>query len=394
MYSHVRIVYIIFTLVTLAVLLWSGVKMSRTKTDKGYWHFAWPAIIMYTLYMGLRFGRNIDYNDYAVTYSNMAHDLSYNNMEPLFRAIVFVLTSLGLHFQFFILFCAFILIYAVMHFLKDYKPAMPYMLILFMWEGRTADNFIRWYIAVAFLLIFIYFLRKGNPLLYVFALAAIGCHYGIFILVLALYLLNKVKIVPLPAFVWQILLIASVFLGKVGVLSFISPYISFLGIDERTSGYVARYDDIVAGDFGRMGIHDSQPTTYLLRLIIAYSFPIWMIATLIKEKVITHLDANCYLIGIVAHPICNQVEILGRFSQGFLLFSVIVSGCAYWYVFKNARRYNNMWVCFAAVSLFCFAGAILYQHLFLKTGWWEMLYIWDAHGRETIPFDYYQGLKK
>ena len=393
MYPHVRIVYVIFTVVTLAVFLWGGVKISRTKTDKGYWNYAWPVIIMYTLYIGLRFGRAIDYNGYAVSYSHMARDLSYNDYEPLFRAIVFILTSLGLHFQVFIVFCAFMLIYAMMHFLKDYKPAMPYMLILFLWEGTAAENLIRWYLAVAFLLIFVYFLRKGNPLLYIFALAAIGCHYGTLILVLALYLLNRVKLVPLPPYVWQILLIASVFFGTTEIFSFISPYISFLGIDERTTKYVNQYDDIVEGEFGTLGIRERGSTISLLRAIIAYSFPIWMIATLIKEKVITHLDANCYLIGIVANPICSQVEILERFSGGLLLFSIIVSGCAYWYVFKNAKKYSNLWVCFAAASLFCYAEPII-SGMFYKTEWWQMLYIWDANGRETIPYGYYQGLTR
>ena len=391
MYSHVSIVYHIFAVINIAVLLWSGVMIARTKTDRGFWRYAWAAIIVYTLFMGLRFGRHIDYNGYAVTYRYMAKDLSYGDYEPLFRGIIYVFTSLGLHFQFFIIFCAFMLIYSMMFFLKDYKPAMPFMLLLFLWESTMAENLIRWYLAIAFFLIYVYFLRKGNPFLYLFGLAAIGCHFGTLILVLAVFFLSKVKIVPLPPYVWQILLIASVFLGTTEILSSLSPYISLLGIDERTAKYAEQYDDILAGEFGHVGMRERAGFITLARTIIGYSFPIWMISALIKDKIITPLDANCYLIGIVANPICKQVEILERFSSGFLLFALIVAGCSYWYVFKNAKNYNIIIRLFAALSLFCYAWPI-FSGLFYRTEWWQMLFIWDAHGRESIPYGFYQGL--
>ena len=389
MYSHVKIVYAIIWVLNIVVMLYSGVKMSKTKTDKAYWNCALPAIIMYMVFMGLRFGRLIDYNLYANTYAKIGLDFASDDHELLFKIICYAMNMVGLPYQAFILFCSFMIIFTALYFLKEYRPAMPYMLLAFLLEASMVENFVRWYLAVSFLLMYLYYLRRGKKVCFIFAVAAVMVHVGMLFLVFAFFFINKVKIVPFPPIVWQGLLIASEFFGSRMIFAFLAPYVGLLGIDERSAGYADQFVDIINGDFGGMGVISRRSIFTSIRITLGYSFPIYMISYLVKEKIIRPIDANSYLIGIVLSPICDQVEILGRFSGVFTLFATIVSGSAFYYYFKRRRLFKSFYFPFAVLSLFSFVWPLI-SGVTYRDDWWQMLFIWDAHGRDYLPVDYFK----
>lgn len=389
MYPHAKIVYVLLSFLNIALMSLGAFNMAKSKATKNYWKYALLPIISYTLYMGLRFGRQVDFNVYESRYYNIGIDPSLEDYEPLFEWICYAFNCVQLPYQFFILFCSFILVFSLFFFLKDYRSAMPYMICLFLWESYYAENYIRWYLGIAFFLLYIYYLRRNDKIFVLYAIAAISTHIGMIIMIGATLIISKIKFVPFPSYVWQILLILSVFVGSTQILSYLSAYVMILAVDERSAAYASQFIDIIEGDFGYIGFRSNNGLSTHIRIILAYSFPIYMIKDLIKEKVIKFLDANCYLIGIVIAPIFTQVEILDRISSGFLMFSIIVSGCAYWYIFKNKKQFSKVWVVFAALSLFCNVWPVI-SGIIGREGWWNMLFYWDANGRESLPTSYFR----
>ena len=366
-------------------MIYYGNKISKSNS---YWKWAIYPIISYTLYMGLRFGRMIDFNLYCSRYYEIGQNITSGDYELGFSVLCYVLNLFNLPYQGFILVTSFLLIYCIMLFLKDYKEAMPYMLLLFMWEAMNAENFIRWYLAISAFLVYIYYLRKNNNKFIYFAISAPLMHIGLLPIVIVFYFLQYVNLSRIPPVIYQILLIISITLGTVEILGFISPYVSILGFDERSVTYAEQFDSIIAGEWGYIGRRDELSFTTQIRQLMAYSFPLYIIPQFMKENKLKNIDVNAFYIGIIISPIFKQVEILDRISSTFLMFSIIVSGYSYYYTIAKRKSVSKILLVFCYFSLIANLYPI-FSEMFSRSKWHLMLFIWDSMGEETLPIYYF-----
>ncbi len=369
-------------------MLFFGYKMSKAKSQKQYWQYAVFPILTYCVSMGMRFGRMIDYNLYADRYYELGRNFNAYDYEFLFKGLCYVLNSLGLSYQFFILLCSFLIIYAVIFFIKDYRKATPYILLLFLWEGITVENYIRWFLGISFFLFFITFLKRGEfKKSTLFAIIAFLFHSGIFPLIGICLILYKLKIKYNPIIV-QILLVVSIFLGSIQILNFLTPYMSFLSINDKAAGYTDSFEQIVNGEFGYVGYRASKELITQLRILVAYSFPIYIIPKLVEKLKISDFDSNVFIVAIIATPLLTQVEILDRYSTALLILSIVASGSAYYYSIARFKTLSIFFRCFCVLSLIAYVYPVL-SGIFQRTEWYKMLFIWDANGREALPLMYF-----
>lgn len=388
MYPHARIVFILFSLVNILLLVTYGKKIAKAPISK-YWNLAIIPIISYTLYMGLRFGRMVDFNVYCDRYYDLGRDVSSLDYEPLFRYICYFFNLLNIPYQGFIVFCAFMAIFTCCYWLKRWKEAMPIMFILFMHEAVNIENYVRWYLGIAFFLLYVASLNEGKKKSYLFfAICACLTHVGFVPLTVAVYFIRRIPFLLIKkVYIIQVLFILSVFMGGVQMLSFLNPYITILGVDDRSLSYTENFADLIEGEFGHVGFHYMRFTTQI-RTILAYSFPLYMIQTLVNKDLIHKYEANIYMMAIVIAPLFAQVEILDRFASAFLLFSVPVTGVAYYYFWQNRKSYKLPMKVLFALSFISYIEPT-FSNIVSRTEWYEMLFYWDANGRESLPLYYF-----
>lgn len=389
-YTFVRPIFIVLNLLTLFLAWQMGKKMSKTKSDKAYWFYGLFFIMSYAVSMGLRFGRMIDYNIYFSRYVEIGHDFTSHDYEFTFKAICWTLYNIGVPYQGFICLCSVLLVSSVVFMLKDYRKYAPYALLLFFWETANVENFIRWFLAFSlFIYFFAYYRRKAYKKAAIFALLAVTTHIGSVILIAAVVGISLFKKQMIPSWLVFVFLVLSLLYGSAGGLSFLTPYISLLGLDERSAGYAEQFGDIISGDFGVVGL-SKLTFSNIIRIIIAYSIPVFMMSALLKNKMLRPFEVNLFIVGVLLAPIFGQVEILNRYGEGLRFFSVIVSGSAYYLIFKHVSKFPVAIVFAAYISFFANVWPVVSSAIG-RTQWYEMLYIWDASSRDVLPLIYFRS---
>lgn len=380
-----RFVFILLNTINLLVFYFGGQKIARSTDPNKYWRIAIWIIISYAVVMGLRFGRMVDYNVYFERYISLGRNFNSLDYEYSFRAICWILYNIGIPYQGFICFCSIMMIFSVLYLLKDYRQYLPWALLLFLWEAVNVENFIRWYLAFSFYLFFVaYYINKKYKKALLWAIIAVTTHIGTILLVGITLGLSVTKRQILNSWFVEMLFLLSLILGTVGILGFLSPYVGLFGFDDRSTRYTEQFQDIITGDFGKVGMQAALSFTNIIRQILAYTIPILMIPRLLREKMINPTIANLFIMGVILSPILKQVEILNRFGEGMLFFSIIVSSASYSYILNNRRKlpkYLN-WVCLLSIvaNIWPVVSGFL-----ARTNWWEMMYIWNAEGRKILP---------
>ena len=379
----VRLVYILLNIGMLAAMIYFGKKIEKNRISK-YWQYATGIIIAYSVTMGLRFGRMIDYNIYYSRFERIGQNFSSLNYELFFRSICWAFYNIGVPYWVFVFLCSTALISSLMFLAKDYKNYIPLVCILFIWETHNAENFIRWYLAFSFFIYaFVFFKRGKYKQAVLFSALASLTHIGSLLLISTTLAINLRKKELLPKFVALGLFTASVLVGNTGLLNFLVPYTHFLGFDERSSFYVDQFSDIVQGEFGLVGFMNVSLSNKI-RVLLAYSIPLLMLGRMIKEKLVSALDGNLFLVGAIVAPIFVQVEILNRYGEGFLFFSVVVSSATYGFIWNNRKCLPKQYVVFGAISFLANIWPV-FSMLFSRNQWWTMLYIWDSGNLDTLP---------
>ena len=384
MYDNAIYIYKCLYVLTLLLFVFSGKKLAKAKNIKQYWKWAIIPIVMYVVFAGLRFGRGGDYNIYYFEFENLKDNINNNDrFEYLFVFYVRLFHLIGLSYKFFIAFNSFLLITLFLYVCSSCKKILPYALLLFFWEIRPAENLIRWYIAV---IPFIIMVSNLNRKKYLFAFilggAAVFIHSGFYPMILFTFFVFCFQNYLIPYRIALIIFFICILIGSSKIFLFFAPYLSFLNINERSGRYIEAFQDIVNGDFGIMGIRQMSWSTQI-RVFIAYSFPIICIPTLVKKGYISKFIANLFILGVIFSPIMNQVEILSRYSQTLLLFSIVVSGYSYYNSFTSLERMDY----YAVLSFICYVFPIL-SLLLSEIPWNLTLYVWDSNGWGYLPINY------
>lgn len=381
----VRTIFITLNLTNLLIMWQVGKKLKNCRTDYTYWKNAIWIILSYSVVMGMRFGRLVDYNVYYDRYIGIGSHFSKYDYEFTFKGICWIMYNLGIPYPGFIWFTSVLLIFAVLFLIKDYKKFAPCILILFLWEAHNAELFIRWYIAFAFFLVaFVWFKHRHYAYAAFFAVLSVTSHVGVFVIVLLALVLSLLKRQILPSFLVEIIFLFNLLLSSVEMLEILNPYISLLGVDERSTIYTEKFKDIITGNFGQVGIVGIESITTYVRNILAYSFPILFLPILLKKNLVNTTESNIFLLGTMLFPILNQVEILNRYGEALMFFSAIVSSIAYYYIFLHRKQYPSWVYVFAVLSMISNIWPII-SSIISRQDWWYMLFIWNAEGRNTLP---------
>lgn len=390
MYEHVKLVFCIFSILLLWSFIYSGKRISRVQDDKSYWKLAALPIIVFTLFYGLRFGRLIDYNLYAVRYYSLGNHLD-DEYELLFRYVCHWGASLGIHYQFLILLITFLIMFSAFYLFKNlkYRKSLFYILLIFLSIIAPIEQLVRWYFAAAFYIFAIFYFSKTDYVRFgLFAVCACLTHIGYVPLIAFFIAVYYIRIQLIPSNICIILLIFSTFLGETKMLESVTPYLNILSLNDKSSQYVDSFSTLVTEGTKSIGIREIGITAQI-RIILAYSFPFFFLERL-KTKGLQYWIINTYCIAVLIYPIFSKVEILDRYASILTLVSIpVIVGMSFQLFFSQFNKWNLAMKYFGILSFIANVYPIL-SNLFGRTEWWYMLFIWDANGRSILPLIYFQ----
>ncbi|NLD93695.1 MAG: EpsG family protein, partial [Fibrobacter sp.] len=188
--------FIFLRLMLVFIFILTGYFLSGEDGKKHYWLCSLPAIVAFSLIEGLRYDRGVDYFHYKKLFENSLNLSVYydiDSIEPLFQIINKVIKILGLSYPVVFVFYSFILIFAGFFFLRQYKDCAPFLVPLFFLAIVTpAENIVRQFVAIAFVLIALSFFNSKQWIKFCsFILFAFLTHYSSIVLLPFILLFSK-----------------------------------------------------------------------------------------------------------------------------------------------------------------------------------------------------------
>lgn len=98
--SEINLIYTSLKLLEFAIFLLFGYIIS--KSPKHYWKYAIFPIAVFAIVEGLRFGREIDYNEYYFRYINIGQNFNSEDYEFIFKLICYTCYNIGIPYYLFI----------------------------------------------------------------------------------------------------------------------------------------------------------------------------------------------------------------------------------------------------------------------------------------------------
>lgn len=395
--STIRLIYILLHVLEIWMLFVAGRKMSQTKTDKEYWKASLWAFVPYVFVLGLRFGHNIDWNLYCMTYMNHT-SMDWETTEPLFHLIFYAFNTFEIPY-FIVISCQVTLfMFSFLLVAKHFRNCLYYVLPLLPVVAQSNDNYIRWYLAVSFILIAFYWLISDSRMKYVkcllFFVVGILIHNGSLILVLFIPIYSFCRNKFFSPTISIIAIFVSVFFISISIISILGEigntfylYASDAVPDARVASYLLKVNDIASG--GLSDITGIRKYSIITKTITFFSF---LPVVLYGPKLLNNykygiLCYNIFIIGAFLNPFFSTVEIFDRYSKTFLIFQAIVAGVVYYKLLKNKVTTNLLRsICF--FSMVCSFYPFI-SYTFLTNQDYRMMYIWDANGRDYINTNLY-----
>lgn len=387
----IKTIYIIINLLCMLVTFMYGKKIAKAKSKKAAWQFGFFIIVAYSVCIGLRFGRDIDYNNLYYSYQDIGKDFIKSDYEIVFKIICWTLYQIGIPYSGFIWLCSIMMVTSFLHLcIHHYREYAPLAGLIFIWESHDVELLIRFYLAFSFLLFALsYFKSKKYKASIILSIMACMTHIGMIPLVGVMVAMSFLKGLFAPPVIIMLLFLGSTFLARVEMLQTIAPYLNILAFNDKSANYVDSYEDIVSGNFSAAGSLEKEFSLISFLVILAkWSLPVFLAPRLIKEGKLSALEANLFMIGIIISPIFSQVHILNRYAETFTFYSVFVSSSAVYYVVRNRKNFNPFILYYSyMVAFFTIWPAV--SKVISQEYWWHMLYIWDAGDWNTIPLDYF-----
>lgn len=281
------------------------------------------AIVVYTLNLGLRFGRGIDYNLYWILYDKISQ-YGESDKEVTFTFFIKNLSSLGLPYQGLVLIQSFVFILGLLFLLRNYQRLLPYALPLFVFFSLgEVENMIRWYLGFPFILIGLSYLFNDNKKKF-FLVSYIGClfHLGLLPVPIFFYLIYLLKKPLLHPFVSiPLFFVVGLFFQTSYMLRFADLFNIFGMISERSMAYAsdAQYW-ITSGYQGNYRNAFPDKITVIFLIIIVWCG--YKCLDKSDHKIV--YAYNLFLVGFILRPIANLIELVIRYDDLFFFFRAIV----------------------------------------------------------------------
>lgn len=395
--STIRIIYIVLHIWEIWMLFIAGKKMSKTKTDKEYWKASVWAFVPYIVVLGLRFGHNIDWNLYYERY--MEHNImDWATTEPIYHLMFYIFNVIGTPYFLVITFQVTFFMYSFLLLSKYFKNCLYYVLPLLPVVALSNDNYIRWYLALSFALVAIYwFLSDSKSRILktlIYFTVSFLIHNGTILLLLLLPVFMCLKNKYIPVKISLVAIFISVFFMSIVAISFLSQIGIFIYSqggsvlqDVTISKYLLLVSDIAnEGLTDITGIRDYKLHQ---RLITFFAFaPVVVYGPkILKKYKYGILFYNIFIIGAFLNPFFSTVEIFDRYSKALLIFQAIVSGIVYYQLlFQN--KYSKSIKIFCFISMMCCFYPFIRYTIFMRHDY-RMMYIWDAGNKKCINTDLY-----
>ena len=345
-----------------------------------YWKYASFIIIGYVIFMGLRYGRLVDYNVYSNIYDNIQYGYK-EGFEPLFAALMLCFKTVGLKYASFIAFTSFLFIFSFLLYIRDKTEILKIAPLIFLPECFMAENLIKWYVAFSTVLIALYFYNKRKYLWAIlFAVIASKFHFGMILVEIPLSALLFVKRILINNEICLILFIVASFIGSVSLLNILAPIMPYLGVNEKLLSYTEQFNDIISGQFGVLGIAKERGNFEIIRSIISFGVPIILAPKLVKQGKLSTFEVNAFYIGVIIEPIFSKVEIASRISGCFHFFQIIVCSYVYMSVLKNKIVLSPTFKLISIVGFICLMWlTVRYCLAFGRNSAEDLRFIWDVN---------------
>lgn len=391
--NDIKIIFVFLRIVLFLVFLASGYFLSKSETNKQYWKIAFFPIIAFAVISGLRFGREVDYNVYYNIYSFGVRE----GEEFLFAFLINIFNDLAIPYSVFVLFCSTFLIISFLYVLSKFKVAAFFVLPLFLCYIVTFENLIRWFFAFSFVFIALgKLIDKRYYMAVCLSIVSYFIHEGMIIIVSLIglfYIFTNKKIlfhpiIALILFTTTLMLGSIEYLQQLGVLL---NYFQFDFLSDRGEVYMNNIEDITSGEFGAVGVLERTIFSNI-RLFVCYAFPLYFGAKYFKENETDFPDIkwlyNLTVFSIIIMPLFSLVELFNRISEALMALSLVVVGITIFISYQQ-RDFNKIAYRWLLIS-FLFLLYPVVKNPFDRTENHEMLFIWDANGRESLPLEYFE----
>lgn len=373
--------YVTLLLIMLLLLFYSG-KLLQNKchifTFGGY-----LAIVAYVLNEGLRFGRGLDYNLYALSYENLIAGKE-SNWDIGFLYIATTLIEIGVPWQGYVILMSFVFIFSVLILLKHYQESLPYVLPLFVLISlHEVENMVRWYMGVSFIYIGVSFLlRKSKHSLFLFILlSGLACtfHLGVAILPIIFYLVEKIRKPIFSPIVTILFFFGISFLFQADfMLQFVQLANMLSDVSERFENYGNEAEYWLTGGFAGVEAYSTLPDVQELLILGCLVFLGYKSSKVSGSKYI--YAYNLFVIGLLLHPIARKIELVGRFSQPFYFFRAIVLANIICVIYKEKKLEVAPILLTFSILVFMNMGRRYITGPF-KDNPEHYLYIWNSNGK-------------
>lgn len=374
------------------IIMWKfGLKIAKTESKDICWKYAFWIIAAYGVCMGLRFGRDIDYNILYDHYYSIGENFTNPIVayEPFFKCICWTLCKLSIPYSGFILLCALLMMSSIVHIcINHYRELTPWIVIISLFEVHNAELLIRYFLAFSFLIFALSYYKsnKFKTALF-FCVSACLTHTGMVpIVVVSIGLLFYNKLILSPIIVVA-LMFFSLFFANVDILTYLTPIVNMFGINDKAVSYISSFENMISGDT-KLGLLGGNSFIGSIAIMIKFSMPILLSKELIRSGYLKPFECNMFYIGKIIQPVFCKVEILNRIADVFSFFSVFVCGAFIVYTLSRIKRMPQ-------IERFVFYGIVFllvwpaFSNILFRDEWWNMLYIWDAGDWDTIPLYYF-----
>lgn len=373
------VLYWTLKILLLATLFICGYLISY-KDPKGvkFWKYSSWAILFYSLEMGLRWNRSWDYPHY---YQDLTGELytKYNDFTYLIWVDFFKFTGLPYWVAF--IFYSAILIYAFLLLLQKYPKYAIWALPLFLIIPTQADNHVRQFFAMAFLLMAYRFYLDHD---YKKTILAFFCTITIHVSGLfALLFFLLVEFVPFDRRIkkpWILIVtyILFYFYWDTSNLDAFARTIGKLNLGEDVSmqGYLDKADYWLTNDSNiseKLGVKVVASKSYFIvltlfinSLIIYYGFYVC------RNNNKLRLLYWSFIFILFWRIFGGNNEIFSRISNWFICFEPLLIG-AIWVESKFTKKYKYI-VLFSFIYMFYYVGFVTKIFTVSLTGY---AYIWD-----------------
>lgn len=337
----VSIVYVLMFIFTCSGLYLSG-RLIESSSRSNYWQYALVGILAYSLNVGLRFGRGVDYNLYYYVYHSIIDGVD-GRFEPLFVLLVRFFGLVQLDWPSFVFFMSFLFVFSIYFMLKDLPDLVKFSLPMAFFLSPWVENIMRQTMGFSVMMIAIGFLiRRERSYLkfFLFSFIALLFHSSVIVFVPISLLFYKFDIVVKPLYSIP-LYIAAILLAKTGIVDEVFDLMFILG------GSLSSFEHLDYDRFSEGGASQdnslSATLSLLYVLLLYYGYQTIMI---LKRNVTLFLAGhqieaakkelflykcttfffNLALIGIFTYPLFLNNELLYRFTKMFSFFSFLVFG--------------------------------------------------------------------